>query len=413
MESQSLKKEFFEKLESGIEDFAAAGANLNHAKSFLSGNVVSNASKCVFEGNVLSKKTIVAEPEFLKSEFDRIGKTWVENDFTTDPSKYTTLYTFIETFNSIAHNWREISDQMINEIDILKSGSFPETLKGHFETQPCLQISSHEMVEIRNCASGKNNFICELEFRYPNATTQYVKMKILNYGGVQLAGESENLIYAKDPQTQRLVLLNCSHREYVNEKIPLCSRMENVDTCLTKILHRDYADAIKNCEFTFAEPEFSERLFDESILVSKQTAQVSENNRLIFKTPPLIIYSNYEVLITVNDDEILYPPTVSFENQAILTTKLSASEIAAMWGKAAWDVYIKGFKWEDYLDFIAIGLQAVFIPVALCGCCLSCRGRNSSKADRVMKRKMEARMKRRFEENRALLNNPPGRIIAS
>jgi hypothetical protein len=112
LESQSLKKEFFEKLESGIEDFAAAGANLNHAKSFLSGNVISNASKCVFEGNVLSKRTIIAEPEFLKSKFDRIGKTWVENDFTTDPSKYTTLYTFIETFNSIAHNWREISDQM-------------------------------------------------------------------------------------------------------------------------------------------------------------------------------------------------------------------------------------------------------------------------------------------------------------
>jgi hypothetical protein len=62
MESQSLKKEFFEKLESGIEDIAAAGANLNHAKSFLFGNVISNASKCVFEGNVLSKKTIIAEP---------------------------------------------------------------------------------------------------------------------------------------------------------------------------------------------------------------------------------------------------------------------------------------------------------------------------------------------------------------
>jgi hypothetical protein len=58
-----------------------------------------------------------------------------------------------------------------------------------------------------------------------------------------------------------------------------------------------------------------------------------------------------------------------------------------MWGKAAWDVYIKGFKWEDYLDFIAIGLQAVFILVALCGCCLSCRGCTSSKADRVMKQK--------------------------
>jgi hypothetical protein len=355
MEVEEFNKEFFSKLDTGKNDFAAAGGNLNHAKSFLINQIVQNKSKCVFEGTVLTKNEITSQSEFLKSEFEKIGKTWTKTDFTADPSKYTTLYTFIETYNSIAHNWKDISDQMITEMDSLMSGEFPETLKGHFETQTCLQTSAHEMVVIRICAGGTTNFLCELEFRFPNVTIQYTKMKPINYGGVALSGESEHLVYAKDLQTQRLVLLNCSHKEYVNEKVPLCSKIENLDSCLTKLLHKDFSKAIKNCEFAFVDPLISERLFDESILVSRQDTQISVNSRLIFKSPPLIIYSNFEVIfhISLDDDEILYPPTVTFENQAILTTKLTPSEISAMYQKAAWDTYLKNFRWEDYLDFIS------------------------------------------------------------
>jgi hypothetical protein len=82
-----------------------------------------------------------------------------------------------------------------------------------------------------------------------------------------------------------------------------------------------------------------------------------------------------------------------------------------MYQKAAWDTYLKNFRWEDYLDFIAIGLQAIFIPVALCGCCVGCRNRNNL-SDRKLKRKNEAKLKKRYEENRALLNMPSGRLIA-
>jgi hypothetical protein len=237
-------------------------------------------------------------------------------------------------------------------------------------------------------------------------------MKPINYNGVELAGSTENLIYARDGQTQKIVLLNCSHNEYVNEKVPLCSKIENVEKCLTKLLHREFSEAISNCEFTFLEPQISERLHDESILISKSSAQISENGRLIFKPPPMIIYSNYEVIVSINEDEILYPPTIKFESQAIYTTKLTPSEISAMWNKAAWDVYVKGFHWSDWLEYAALGLQGIFIPLALCGCCLSCRNRGYSKLDRQMEKKQDADLKRRFEENRTLLNLPASRIIA-
>jgi hypothetical protein len=183
---------------------------------------------------------IISEPEFLKAEFNHIGKTWTAADLQSDPAKYTSLYSFIESFNSIAFSWREITDRMISEMDILRMGQFPETLQGHFETQTCLKSAAHEFIKVRACYNGKINFLCELEYRFPNTTVQYIKMKPLNYNGVELAGATENLIYAKDGQTQKIALLNCSHNEYVNEKVPLCSKIENMDKCLTKLIHRDF-----------------------------------------------------------------------------------------------------------------------------------------------------------------------------
>jgi hypothetical protein len=102
----------------------------------------------------------------------------------------------------------------------------------------------------------------------------------------------------------------------------------------------------------------------------------------------MVIYSNYEVIVSINENEILYLPTVKFESQAIYATKQTQAENSAMWKKAAWDVYIKGLHWSDWLEYAALGLQGIFIPLALCGCCLSCRNHGYSKMDQKMENMM-------------------------
>jgi ribosomal protein L28 len=95
LENVSLKQEFEQKLSTGLTNFAIAGGNLKHAKRYLMDQTVKGKSECVFEANVLSKDLIISEPEFLKAEFNHIGKTWTAADLQSDPAKYTSLYSFI------------------------------------------------------------------------------------------------------------------------------------------------------------------------------------------------------------------------------------------------------------------------------------------------------------------------------
>jgi hypothetical protein len=293
---------------------------------------------------------------------------------------------------------------MVTEIDTLRGGGFPETLKGHLETLQCLNSAKDEIAIVKYCNSGLNNVVCELEYRYPNKTVSFTNMAVVNYEGVELKGKSESFIYAKDPQTQKLVLLNCSQTEMVSRHVPLCEKVTNIEVCLTNLLHHDIDGSIKNCKFTFAEPKISEKLHDESILISSAEFQVSENGRLIFRPPPIQIYSNYEGVVSNGEDEILYQPTVSFEKQQILTTKLTAKQIQSLIEKANWDQYVANMHWSDYIEYAALGLQIIFIPLALCGACLGCKNQNVRKIERRVLKEHKKDLKRRLSQNQALLS---------
>jgi hypothetical protein len=406
-----LKGEFFEKLDEGKEDFAISGSNLKHAATFLSTEKLENKSTCVFHAPVLSKSAFISVPDMFGTEFNRI-KTFTVESFQTKPEHYTAMYSFIDSFNSIAYSWRDITEQQISEMDILRSGNFPESLKGHIESLVCLQSVKNEYVKVKTCDSGSNNFICEAEFRFPNKSDVYTEMKVLNYNGVQLYGTNEAFRYVKDFQTQKIVLLNCSQFEYINERIPLCTRVEGKDQCLSGILHKEIDKVLAECQFEFHEPIISERIFDESILVQKNTAQVSENGRLIFRNPPIQIYSNYEVIVNNANEELVYRPSVTFEKQQVLTTRLSSKQIQAMYDKANWDHFLKNFHWSDYAEYSALGLQIIFIPLAICGACLGCKNHGKSKEEKRAKKDYVQDLKRRHEENETLIKMPMSRIIA-
>jgi hypothetical protein len=403
MDNADLKEEFTGKLHMGKNDFATSGANLKHLASYLTNEIVSNKSTCVFEGSVLQKDDFESASAILEKNFDRI-KTLTAASFATNPDQYTLVYGFIESFNSIANAWCDLTNTMVTEIDTLRGSAFPESLKGHLETLQCLNSAKDEVATVKYCNSGLNNVVCELEYRYPNKSVSYTKMATVNYEGVELKGKSENFIYAKDPQTQKLVLLNCSQTEIVSKNVPLCEKVTTMDACLSQLLHHDIDGSIKNCKFTFAEPKISERLNDESILISRAGSQVSENGRLIFRPAPIQIYSNYEVVVSNGEDEILYQPTVSFDKQQTLTTKLTAKQIQSVIEKANWDEYLDNMQLSDYLEYVAIGLQIVFIPLALCGACLGCKNRNIRKIDRRVLKEHKKDLKRRHSENQALLS---------
>jgi len=93
----------------------------------------------------------------------------------------------------------------------------------------------------------------------------------------------------------------------------------------------------------------------------------------------------------------LTPPIV----ESTVTSRLTAIDILAMNTKCYWDTLWFDFDYKDYLDWLALAIEGILLPLTLVGICLGVR--NKVVRNLNERKLIKERRKRNLRETRALL----------
>ena len=172
--------------------------------------------------------------------------------------------------------------------------------------------------------------------------------------------------------------------------------------CLTHVLRHEIEDAISNCKFEYREVATVTRLNTEELLVQgSEEVHVSEGQKVIFQSLPLVIGSEEKVTISIENGEEYEYYGSGTKQTGIKTSKLSKTQINLLLIKATWDETIRGFSIHDYVEYIALLLQLLFAPLTIVAVILAClaKRRHTQKKKATEKE----RTKCNYRENRNLL----------
>jgi hypothetical protein len=173
----------------------------------------------------------------------------------------------------------------------------------------------------------------------------------------------------------------------------------------SKALESENLDAIINdCNFERVPPVPVLRLHDEGILVMAPNTKIREDSRVLYQSIPIVIYSNNIITVTIDGEEMTFPPLVPIKYSQILTTRLFRIQINSLVAKVDAAEYWDNLGRETYMDNLLLALQALFEPLAVAGLGFTCyiKGKIRIQIPTVYERTVQRRSN--MVENLALLN---------
>jgi hypothetical protein len=310
--------------------------------------VLSPESDCVFVADMIQSFDLDFV-EYLKENFKLIGKDWSLEQLKTDYSKYTTITNFIGLIESGASDWLDMVGSAVNEMDSMRAGAFPLSLKGKIERASCLDKINYETVILNGCDSGRTEYICEVEYRFPTLTVSYHKLETVNYGGIELVGKYAGIQYVREVDNSGLHKYNCGSKENLNRDVPVCKLVVE-PKCTDALLANEVSTAVQKCSFDYAETE-DIKVLEKTILAENAYSKVSEDGTKIFPAPtfPCAIYSNKKITVEVDGKSYEVSGYKNMEEK-IETTAVSAANLLLLQVKVA-------LQYQSYPRIIAIVLH--------------------------------------------------------
>ena len=121
----------------------------------------------------------------------------------------------------------------------------------------------------------------------------------------------------------------------------------------------------------------------------------------------MVIGSTEKVTVTVSGSEEYEYFGSGSKGTGIKISKLTKTQVNFLLLKATWDDAVYNFQIQDYVEYLALGLQLVFAPLTVVSLVLACMARRTSNQSR---KKVEKDLKKRnFEENKRLLKCRTGK----
>ena len=400
-ESQ-LKTDLQNILSVGNEYFSKAGAYLKLFLSYTSDNDKLPGTGCNFTGKVLTASNMVDDSSTLVNMIEKIDDSWTVEVVNKEIARLNFLYTLANAYNSVGFDWSQLAASSVSEYDQLRKLEFPDALHGHLETTTCLEPVAFESIKVLSCSSNRNLLFCEIAVYIPENSMVYGLFNILNYQGAQMRGPTGKEIFVRNPDNQEIMILLCKDTNLVHPEVPICGKVEDMQTCLRKLERHEFDDVISNCKFEYREVPTVQRLDTEELLVQgSEDIHVSEGQKVIFQSLPLVIGSESKVTISIENGEEYEYYGSGIKQTGIKISKLSKTQINLLLIKATWDETIRGFSIHDYVEYIALLLQLLFAPLTIVAVILACVAKRThtqrKKATEIEKTRCN------YRENRNLL----------
>ena len=404
-ENTDIKKEYFYSLEDAVKRFITATTCLGQALIIGSQGTVDLKPKgtCIYNYTTPSENSIREGMRILNSKNSAILTTWTADEFLSDKAKRQLLEEFIFQYNSLSFDWETNMCELSNVMDLLRGGIFPEDLTGLLETVKCVGMSSFENIIVKQCTDGLKIFFCELEFALPKETIDIITLIPLNYFGYELDIPA-NKTLVKEIKGSKIQLMTCAHDIiWENSNAPMCSIKDSdaeLAGCLKMLTKDDVEQILQTCPFSKKSFKPILKLGSGGILIQHPDSIIKENGNTIYQNPPLVIWTNQELQISLHDENLIFHPSNSSVPR-ILTTRLSRSELNLIISKGSSNDFWKNFYWTDYDEYVMFGLDVVFIPFIIYAITLGIK--NRKKFAKIMSKSIKSKRKNNFSENKNLL----------
>ena len=395
-----IKAEYGKAIESGRGHFQATQGILQDLyKGLDQAMVVTPESKCIFFMDVLNETTIITDTAFLVTKMAKISTTMGPADLKDE--KLAVFERFIASYNRIAADWYSTAERQAANWNMLLNGNFPEGLLAQLEQISCLEKSKYESVDILDCKECKQGLICELNVQIPSYFKTYDILREINYKDTQIATPKGNYKFAQIPESTVVVWLECSPEEIRKSEVISCREHEIEKECAHAIQHEVIEKMLTHCSFTKVKPELAVRLHDNGVLVQGIDVIIRENGKSIFHDTPLVIYTNYDLIISLLSYEVTIVANTITQNPRIISTILTEEQIESMESKAWWGDIVQELGWEDYLEYVSLMLEVILLPLTLLGIGLSLRmkyRKHGNKRDKNVR-------KNNYRETRAMMRD--------
>lgn len=394
----ALKKEYQQAIDVGKGQFARTSEIIQDLFNGLDQKLIQTPeSSCVFFMATLNDTTIISETQFLTAKIAKVLGTWPIAEVKGE--NLALLERFIQSYNSISTGWYFTVQRQASNWNTLLSGKFPEELLAQLEQISCLERTKYETVEVLGCTEGKQGLVCELNVQIPNSQQTYMTYTEVNYEGAQIAVPKPNYRFAQSSEGAELVWLDCKMEDLKSSDAIHCTEQEIESLCRHALQHDDVDKILSNCNFTLVTPELISHLHDDGILIQGEEIMLLEDGKNIFSKPPLIIYTNLELIVLKDHKESKIIANTHTDNPRIIETKLSEDQISSMVSKAWWGDIAREMGWEDYVEYVGLALELILLPLTLLGIVLGLRGKCTKS------RHEENPRKRNYRESKAMLKS--------
>jgi hypothetical protein len=393
------------RLKPAAAEYRKASQYLSHCNTFRdeNGKNLVPESSCLFEPTAFTREDL-EEMEAVKADFANILTTWVKDDL-KDLSKLNVVKIFIDSYVGTARRWFDILKTELSQLDELRAGEFPASLRGEIERAVCLDAVEHESISVLEYSYGKDGFGVEIEFRFPKSLVNYQLLQPIWYNGVSLEGKEQGIIYTRDLDNTKLLKFLCNKEDLEKSlEIPLCQIETDSDSC-TKALFTNHIDnAILNCEFIYStSPEII--YLDTGTLVQHPDAKVIVDKKPLYPlvSSPFLITSNLEVIITINEVTYEIAPNAK-KTPLVRSTMLTSLQLFNLQSKIVW-IKIKDVElWDIVLLVLDITLFVVAVLFSLfVRRCKRQKGRDNNRRSRIEENKRTR--KDNYTQNRKLLKS--------
>jgi hypothetical protein len=400
LKDAALKAEYSKAIDTGRGHFQKVQEIMQDLYNNLDQSLAQNPeSSCVYYMDVLNGSTVTEQTSFLSKKIAKLNSAWAVTDLKGE--SLSDFERFIQSYNSIAMDWYNTAERQAGHWNTLVSGKFPEGLIAPLEQIDCLEKSKYEQVKVITCTEGRQGLVCELNVIIPSSIKEFNILVAVNYQGAQIVTPHKNFRFAQSPESSDVVYIECSQEQADHTNVELCKEHAVPKDCAYAIKLADNDKIISHCNFTIYEPKVANHLYDNGVLVQGKDVIILENGRVLYYATPVLIYTNYDLLIQQNKKETRIIANTQTQNPHIVKTSLTQVQIDLMVAKAQWSDLLSALGWDDYLEYVSLLLEIILVPLTLLGIALGLKGKCTKR--KKVPRTIESARRQNFREARAML----------
>jgi len=361
-----LKTEYFTMAAAGLPLLRKAVENINKILSYIdTDKKYEPPHKCTLVPRNLTADDFAKAAYNLDKRFGHIESSWTPSSIKTDKGQSNVLLMFVFYLNEMGQYLYEKTEDLLVLLESLSDNEFPLQLEKDLQNSACIPGHEGEKFDITECTKTNKGLSCTAQVAVPQSLQTFTEMHRVAYEYIALDA-CPDCKYLKNPTTGAMSFVNCSTKIKTTEDFPTCSVVLLENDCIKELESGGITDIIKQCSFEEFSPDLVTLLPNSGILIqASEDAIISSGTKPLHTKGPIVVFSPETITISDEGQELSIPSNENVTSLVIVKSLLTDKDITALLSKYYWENLKDSFETDDYVRFVLLGLQILFLPVSI------------------------------------------------